>query len=114
MGYLDCLTIGVHAIDRGYPLRKCWLVPLLVSGYTSGMKTAISILDEVYQGAERLARRTKKSRSRLYGDALREYLARHAPDEVTEAMNRACAEVGESKDPFVSAAALSTLGRSEW
>jgi metal-responsive CopG/Arc/MetJ family transcriptional regulator len=78
------------------------------------MKTAISILDEVYQGAERLARRTKKSRSRLYGDALREYLARHAPDEVTEAMNRACAEVGESKDPFVSAAALSTLGRSEW
>jgi metal-responsive CopG/Arc/MetJ family transcriptional regulator len=42
------------------------------------MKTAVSIPDEVYQGAERLARRTKKSRSRLYGDALKEYLARHA------------------------------------
>jgi predicted transcriptional regulator len=51
-----------------------------------------------------LARRTKRSRSRLYGDALKEYLARHAPDEVTEAMNRACAELGEAKDPFVSAA----------
>ena len=78
------------------------------------MKTAISIPDEVYQGAERLARRTKKSRSRLYGDALKEYLARHAPDEVTEAMNRACAEVGETKDPFVSSAAHRILGRSEW
>ena len=78
------------------------------------MKTAISIPDEVYQGAERLARRTKKSRSRLYGDALREYLARHAPDEVTEAMNRACAEVGETKDPFVSSAARRMLERSEW
>ena len=78
------------------------------------MKTAISIPDEVYQGAERLARRTKKSRSRLYGDALREYLARHAPDDVTEAMNRACAEVGESRDPFVSSSARRILERSEW
>ena len=78
------------------------------------MKTAISIPDEVYQDAERLARRTKKSRSRLYGEALKEYLARHLPDEVTEAMNRACAEVGETQDPFVSAAARRTLERSEW
>jgi len=78
------------------------------------MKTAISIPDEVYQGAERLARRTKKSRSRLYGDAFREYLARHAPDDVTEAMNRACAEVGETKDSFVSSAAQRILERSEW
>jgi metal-responsive CopG/Arc/MetJ family transcriptional regulator len=78
------------------------------------MKTAISIPDEVFQHAERLARRTKKSRSRLYGDALKEYLARHAPDEVTEAMNRACAEVGENKDFFVSSAAHRILERSEW
>ncbi|MGO8788983.1 MAG: hypothetical protein ACLQVL_16580 [Terriglobia bacterium] len=77
------------------------------------MKTAISIPDELYQGAERLARRTKKSRSRLYGDALKEYLARHAPDDVTEAMNGACAEVGETQDLFVSSAARRTLKRSE-
>ncbi len=78
------------------------------------MKTAVSIPDDVYHGAERLARRAKKSRSRLYGDALKEYLARHAPDEVTEAMNRACAEVGEANDPFVSAASRRILERSEW
>ena len=78
------------------------------------MKTAISIPDEVYEGAERLARRTKKSRSRLFSDALKEYLARHAPDEVTEAMNRACAEADGVKDPFVSSAARRILERSEW
>jgi metal-responsive CopG/Arc/MetJ family transcriptional regulator len=78
------------------------------------MKTAVSIPGEVFEGAERLARRTKRSRSRLYGDALKEYLARHAPDQVTEAMNRACAEVGEAKDPFVSGAARRILERSEW
>ncbi len=78
------------------------------------MKTAVSIPDEVYDGAERLARRTKKSRSRLFSEALREYLARHAPDEVTEAMNRACAQAGEAKDPFVSSAGRRVLERSEW
>jgi len=78
------------------------------------MKTVVSIPDEVFRGAERLARRAKTSRSRLYGDALREYLARHAPDEVTETMNRAVAEVGEANDPFVSAAARRILERSEW
>jgi metal-responsive CopG/Arc/MetJ family transcriptional regulator len=78
------------------------------------MKTVVSIPDEVFQRAERLARRAGKSRSRLYGDALRAYLARHAPDEVTEAMNRAVAEVGEDKDQFVSAVARPILERSEW
>jgi metal-responsive CopG/Arc/MetJ family transcriptional regulator len=78
------------------------------------MRTAVSVPDDVFQEAERLARRTRKSRSRLYGNALREYLAGHAPDEVTEAMNRAIAGVGEDKDAFVSAAARRILEGSEW
>jgi metal-responsive CopG/Arc/MetJ family transcriptional regulator len=78
------------------------------------MKTAVSIPDEVFEGVERLARRTKKSRSRLFSDALREYLARHSPDKVTEAMNAACDEIGDTGDAFVSAAARRTLGKSEW
>ena len=78
------------------------------------MKTAVSIPDDVFSGAERLARRTKKSRSRLFSDALREYVARHSDDAVTEAMNRVCKEVGGSKDLFVAAAARRTLERTEW
>jgi len=78
------------------------------------MKTAVSIPDDVFEGAERLARRTKKSRSRLYGDAVKKYLARHAPDEITEAMNRVCAEVDEPTDKFVSAAGRRILKRTEW
>ncbi len=78
------------------------------------MKTAVSIPDEVFKGAERLARRTRKSRSKLFSDAVREYVARHAPDEVTEAMNRACSELNNLKDAFPSAAARRVLERSEW
>ena len=85
-----------------------------VCGYTNSMKTAISIPDDVFQEAERLARRTKKSRSQLFSDAVREYVARHAPDEITDAMNRVCADLGDSRDQFTSAAGRRVLERSEW
>jgi metal-responsive CopG/Arc/MetJ family transcriptional regulator len=78
------------------------------------MKTAVSIPDDVFEGAERLARQTKKSRSRLFSDAVKEYVARHAPDDVTVAMDQVCAELGNSKDAFVSSAARRILERSEW
>jgi metal-responsive CopG/Arc/MetJ family transcriptional regulator len=78
------------------------------------MKTAVSIPDDVFRGAERLARHSKKSRSQLFSDAVREYIARHAPDDVTAAMDRICAELGERPDEFVASAARRTLEQSEW
>ena len=80
------------------------------------MKTAVSIPDEIFQRAERLARRTKRSRSRLFSDALQEYLARHSPDEITEAMNKVCDALGEdaAPDQFVSAATKRILENTEW
>jgi metal-responsive CopG/Arc/MetJ family transcriptional regulator len=78
------------------------------------MKTAISIPDDIFAGAERLARRTRRSRSQLFSDALKEYLARHGIDEVTEAMDRVCMEVGGHTDAFVSASARRVLKRTEW
>jgi metal-responsive CopG/Arc/MetJ family transcriptional regulator len=78
------------------------------------MKTAISLPDDVFELAERLARRARKSRSQLYSDALREYLARHASDEVTEAMDRVVEDIVEFRDEFVSTASERTLKRVEW
>ncbi len=83
-------------------------------GYTRGMKTAVSIPDEVFEKVERLAEREQRSRSELYSTALREYVARHAPDEVTEAMNRVCDQVGDEPDEFLAVAARRVLERVEW
>jgi metal-responsive CopG/Arc/MetJ family transcriptional regulator len=74
----------------------------------------VSLPDEVFREAERQARRTRKSRSQLYAEALTEYLARYAPDEVTETMNRVVDQMKELTDAFVSAAARRVLERSEW
>jgi metal-responsive CopG/Arc/MetJ family transcriptional regulator len=78
------------------------------------MKTAVSLPDAVFLAAERQAKRAQKSRSQLYAEALAEYLSRHAPDEVTDAMNRVVDQLDGTKDPFVLAAARSVLQRAEW
>jgi metal-responsive CopG/Arc/MetJ family transcriptional regulator len=78
------------------------------------MKIAVSVPDDVFERAERLARTAGRSRSEVYSSALREYVARHAPDEVTDALDRAIADVGDKTDPFVSAAAQRLLETTEW
>jgi len=74
----------------------------------------VSLPDDVFEAAERQARRARKPRRQLYAEALSEYLARHAPDEVTEAMNRVVDEVGETSGPLGSEAARRILERTEW
>ena len=78
------------------------------------MKTAVSIPDDIFERAERLARRERRSRSQLYAAALDEYVARHAHDEVTDTMNRVCEEVGDGTDAFLAAAGRRVLERVEW
>jgi len=77
------------------------------------MKTAISIPDDLFADAERLARELKKSRSRLYGDAVREYVARHSTESITESLDRLCDEVDAGSD-FARKAARRTLEHSDW
>jgi len=43
-----------------------------------------------------------------------EYLSRHDPEAITEAMSRVCDDVGLQADPAVSAAARRILERTEW
>lgn len=78
------------------------------------MKTAVSIPNDVFEEAERLASDLRTSRSKLYSRALREYVTRHAPDRVTEAMNRALDEIGSDVDEFSQRAARRVLERVEW
>jgi len=84
------------------------------SGYTKSMKTAISVPDEVFEEAERLAQLTRKSRSQLYSEAMAEYLARHSPDDITNSLNAVVQAVGQQDDAFASIAGQSVLERVEW
>ena len=65
-----------------------------------------------------MAQMLKKSRSRLYSDAMREYLARHAPERVTDALDQVCEKIGSTgeagSEEFARAAARGVLEKSEW
>ena len=78
------------------------------------MKTAVSIPDDVFQDAERLAKRMQTSRSRLYARALSEFVARHDDDRITALMNEVADEVGAEIDGFTHEAARQALRRVEW
>ena len=78
------------------------------------MKTAVSIPDDIFERADELARRELRSRSEVYAAALDEYVARHAPTEVTDNMNRVCDEIGDTDDAFLAIAGRRALDRVEW
>jgi len=85
-----------------------------VASYTSGMKTAVSIPDDVFENADQLARRLKTSRSALYARALAEFIARHDVDRITDQMNATLEDVGASESEFAVEAGNRRLLESEW
>lgn len=83
-------------------------------GYTLGMKTAISIPDDLFERAEQLARTLKMSRSGLYTQAVREYVARHSEDAITAALNAVIDDGAEEDLEMIRAQAAHILRRVEW
>ena len=72
-------------------------------GYTSAMKTAISVPDDVFEAAERTARRLGISRSELYARAVRAFLDDLLRNDVTERLNAVYGETPSPLDPVVGA-----------
>ena len=78
------------------------------------MKTAISLPDELFLSADRLAKRQGMSRSELYGVALAEYLARHRDADVTSRLNEVLAEESSDVDPALRRAQARSVRTETW
>jgi predicted transcriptional regulator len=61
-----------------------------------------------------VARRLRKPRRTVLREAIEEYAARHAPDAITEAMNRVADLIDTRPDPAIASATRRLLKRSEW
>jgi metal-responsive CopG/Arc/MetJ family transcriptional regulator len=75
------------------------------------MKAAVSIPNDVFEEADQLARQLRTTRSNLYSRALKEFLLRHAPDQVTDAMNRV---IEKEPDSARRRVARKILENTEW
>jgi predicted transcriptional regulator len=77
------------------------------------MKTAISIPDQVFRRAERLAKQRNMSRSELYTTALVQLLDAQPKDDLTRAYDAAFTDDADT-DGFTREAARHTLLAVEW
>jgi metal-responsive CopG/Arc/MetJ family transcriptional regulator len=78
------------------------------------MKTAISIPDDLFAMAEQLAARFGVSRSELYATAIREYVAAHHYDRVTERLNAIYDQEPSNLDPALMELQVRSLPPEEW
>ncbi len=82
--------------------------------YTPKMKTAISIPDEVFEAADRTAKKLGVSRSELYATAVHEFLERHRIEDVTSKLDEVYAINSSDLDESLKQMQNQSLAKEEW
>jgi metal-responsive CopG/Arc/MetJ family transcriptional regulator len=90
------------------------LARVVILGYTPGMKTAISLPDDLFAAADALANRLGMSRSGLIAAALAEYVAKHRASKVTDRLDAVYFTEANELDAGLKEAQRRTLGRQQW
>ena len=78
------------------------------------MKTAISIPDDIFLSADRLAKRLQMSRSELYARAVKQYVAECRYAGVKEKLDEVYRLEAESVDPAVMNAQAASIPMEKW
>ena len=82
--------------------------------YTTGMKTAVSIPDHVFDAAEELAHQLGITRSELYTTALARLLASHRDARITARLNEVYADEPAQLDPLLAQLQFRAIAAEEW
>jgi hypothetical protein len=83
-------------------------------GYTTDMKTAVSVPDELFREAEAAARRLQLSRSALYSKAIAGFLKDQRGSAITERLNEVYSRNPAKVDSRLHDAQLKTLKKDAW
>jgi predicted transcriptional regulator len=78
------------------------------------MKTAISLPDDLFRQAEAFARKRRVSRSRLYAEALSEFLDRRRTSNITQRLDAIYSKTPAKLDQTLNSAQLKSLARDSW
>ena len=78
------------------------------------MKTAISIPDPLFKEAERLTKRLRIPRSRLYAKALEAYIQSQKSKGIKEALDEVYKTESSDLDPIMARLQSEAIGREEW
>jgi metal-responsive CopG/Arc/MetJ family transcriptional regulator len=78
------------------------------------LKTEITIPEDLLRDIADYARRSNKSRSEIFNEAITEYLARRSPRVITSSMNAVLDTAEEDGLVFSARAAVRRLKAVEW
>jgi len=100
---LSAPSLGVIKLDRRYN-----------HGYTQLMKTAISIPNNIFDAAEKTAKRLGVSRSELYSNAVKDYIDSHIAEHITDTLNEIYTAERSSLDPNIRQMMVSSIEKEDW
>ena len=87
----------------------------VIPGYTGGVKTAISLPDDIYEQATRRAAELGISRSEFFARAARRYLDELASHSLTQQIDEALQAADDDSNAAAAAAGRSYLaGQDDW
>ena len=78
------------------------------------MKITVSIPDEVFEAAEKIAKQLGVSRSELYSNAVKDYIKPHISEDITSTLNALYSREDSSVDPILQCMMVSSLEREDW
>jgi hypothetical protein len=96
--------------ERGESVRFDQRVILI---HTRFMKVAISVPEPVFREAEEASKRLRMSRSRLYSQALAEFVKKHRGQSVREALDAVYSRESSDLDPVLTDLQARAL-REKW
>lgn len=78
------------------------------------MKTAISIPDNLFNAADRYAKNHGYSRSRLFTEAVAQYLEQHPSDQITQKLNEIYSSEPVELDQALANMQSNSIAKEEW
>ncbi len=78
------------------------------------MKTAISVSDDIFQLTEKLAKRLKVSRSKVFAMGVKKLAEEYDDDQVTAKLNEFYEKEKAEIDPVIMKMAALSLPKEEW
>lgn len=78
------------------------------------MKTAISVPNDIFELSDKLAKKLKVSRSRIFAMGVEKLGEEFDDDEIIANVNKVCEKVDTSVDPVLFKMAMLSLPKDEW
>lgn len=78
------------------------------------MKTAISVPNDIFELSEKLAKKLKVSRSKIFALGVKKLAEEYDEDDLIVRVNAVCEKVDTSLDPFWKTAQSKIVERDKW